>query len=136
MITRETNCDLSSQLTDRTTGHARNVGLVRESHYYPPQRSCEVYVFTPVCQSFCSQEGEYLGRYPRAGTPRQVHPPPREQVYPPGRYPLGRYTPPAGTPPGRYTPLGRDTPQAGTPPPPPHPRQTATVADGTQLMFH
>ena len=42
---------------------------------------CEGYVFTPVCQSFCS--GEYLGRSPPwAGTahgqgtpPRQVHPP-------------------------------------------------------------
>ena len=78
----------------------------------PTNEVCEGYVFTPVCQSFCSQ-GEYLGRYP------------------PGRYnphvgtpPMTKYTPWAGTPPGpgtppgtRYTPLRPGTPcQAGTPP--------------------
>ena len=62
-----------------------------------PQQSCEGYVFTPVCQSFCSQGG--------GGVPGQV--PPQAGI------PLGRarYTP--GT---RYTPLGKYTPRAGTPP--------------------
>ena len=53
-----------------------------------------------TCLSFCSQGGEYLGRYPpgqvhpQTGTPRQVHPP-------------GRYTPQAGTPPRQVHPPGR-----------------------------
>ena len=52
------------------------------------------YVFTPVCQSFCSQGGVPGHVLPPAGTPPgQVHPP---VWYPPGRYtPLpGRYTTP------------------------------------------
>ena len=107
-------------------------------------------VFTPVCQSFCSQvgclpqcmlgythpPGRYtpLGRYtlragtacgqapPRAGTPPPwAGTPPPKQVHP---HPL------AGNPLGRYTPQagtppGRYTPQAGTPP------TTVTAADGT-----
>ena len=48
--------------------------------------------------------GEYLTRYTPLPLSSQVHPP-------------GRYTPWAGTPPGRYTPLGRYTPRAGTHPP-------------------
>ena len=87
--------------------------------YLPPANEvCEGYVFTPVCQSFCSQGGEYLGRYP-PGTrypSDQVHPP-WDQVHPlqDQVHPLRtRYTPqdqvhPPGT---RYTPLG-----PGTPPP-------------------
>ena len=105
--------------------------------HYRPQRSCEGYVFTPVCQSFCSQGGggEHLERYPldqvhplgRAGTPPgtrytpragQVHPP--DQVHPrAGTPPLARYTPWVSYPPGtRYTPLGRYTLGPGTPPGP------------------
>ena len=42
--------------------------------------------------------GEYLGRYPLAGTPPGRGTPPR-QVHPPGRYPTW-----AGTPRARYTP--------------------------------
>ena len=90
-------------------------------------------VFTPVCQSFCSQgEGVCLsacwdtppwaGTLPWVGTaPRQVHtlastplPPagtPPGQVHPPGRYILlGRHTPQAGALPGQVHPW------AGTPP--------------------
>ena len=53
---------------------------------YRPQRSCEGYVFTPVCHSVH-----------RGGVPEQV--PPQDQVDPPDQvHPLGRYTP--GT---RYT---------------------------------
>ena len=60
----------------------------------PANEVCEGYVFTPVCQSFCSR-GEYLGRY----TPGQVHPfpltgTPHWQVH----------SPRAGTPLGRYPP--------------------------------
>ena len=117
-------------------------------------------IFSSMCQEFCPQEGEYLGRYPFwAGTPpRQGHPP--GQVQPPGRYTPGRY-PWAGTPPvvnewalpillecilfndylGRYPPLGRYTPWAGTasrntplrqvqPPGQVHPRQ---VPPGQQV---
>ena len=76
----------------------------------PANEVFEGYVFTPVCQSFCSQEGEYLGRYP----PSQVHPP--------ARYLLGRYSPWAGTPP-RQVPL---TPWAGTPPQAGTPLQAGT----------
>ena len=51
--------------------------------YLPPANEvCEGYVFTPVCQSFCSQgEGSTWAGSPPAGTPSwQVHP-------------TGRYTP-------------------------------------------
>ena len=100
----------------------------------PANEVCEGYVFTPVCQSFCSW----------GGVPEQVHP-------------LGRYTPRAGTPPwpgtptpwpgthpgqvhpspGRYTPLPGQvhTPQPGTHPQgrytPPSPRQVHTSQAGT-----
>ena len=58
--------------------------------YYRPQRSWgKVIFFSSMCQWFCSRGGEYLGRY----------------------------TPQAGTPPGRYTSPGRYTPQQL------HPRQ-------------
>ena len=102
----------------------------------PANEVCEGYVFTSVCQSFCSQGGSTwqvhpLGRYPQAGTPLGRYPPAGTPL-------LGRYTPPwagtpkTGTPPGqvhpplssRYTPLGRYThppgqvpPWAGTHPP-------------------
>ena len=53
-------------------------------------------IFSSVCQEFCSQGGVPGQAHPRAGTAS-----------------LGRYTPQAGTPPGRYTP-GQIHPQAGT----------------------
>ena len=56
---------------------------------YPPQKSCEGYVFTPVCQLFCSQGGVCLSACWDAT-------PSREQ------------TPPPGT---RHPPLGADHPQ-------------------------
>ena len=63
--------------------------------YLPPaNKVCEGYVFTPVCQSFCSRGGSasvYAGI---------ADPPP-----PPG----------ADTPQGPDTPLGPDTPQDQTP---------------------
>ena len=51
----------------------------------PANEFCKGYVFTPVCQSFCSQGG--------GGVPGQVHPA-KDQVNPPG----------PGTPPGPSTP--------------------------------
>ena len=52
----------------------------------PANEVCEGYVFTPVCQSFCSQGG---------GVPRQVQPPTSPRVgTPPGQvHPPDRYTP-------------------------------------------
>ena len=77
---------------------------------YHPQRSCEGYVFTPVCLS-TGGEGEYLGRY----NPQQVHP--NGQVHTPRKvHPPGRYTSPAGTPPGRYTPWAGTSPGRYPPP--------------------
>ena len=58
------------------------------SLYLPPaNKVCKGYVFTTVCQSFCSW-GEYLGRYPRAGTSPWAGTPPRAGT-----------SPRAGTPP-------------------------------------
>ena len=44
----------------------------------PANEFCEDYVFTPVCQSFCSQEGGVClsacwDTPPRSSTPRAVH---------------------------------------------------------------
>ena len=114
---------------------------VQVSDFYRPQRSCEGYVFTPVCQSFCSQGGVPGQVHPRAGTPPwdQAHPPgpgtppwqvPPGQVHPLGRYTPGRYTPgqihpqQVHPPRTRYTsragtlPLGPGTPPRQVPPPP------------------
>ena len=78
-----------------------------------------LYVFTPVCQSFCSEGGVVPGQVPQAGTPpgRYIHPP--GLVHPswagtlPGRYtPIGRYNLLSRyNPPGRYIPLGRYKPR-------------------------
>ena len=68
-------------------------------NFYHPQRSCEGYVFTPVCHSV-HRGGEYLTRY----TPRDQVLPPCDQVLPPCDQvlpsPVTRYSPPwPGTPP-------------------------------------
>ena len=77
-------------------------------------------IFSSVCQEFCLQQGEYLGRYtPQAGTPPWADTLPWVGT-PPGQVPPGQvhtpsqvHTPWAGTlPPGRYT----TTPWVGTPP--------------------
>ena len=85
--------------------------------YYRPQRSCEVYVFTPVCHSVHRGKGF-----------ASVHagiPPPRS-----------RHPPRPGTPPDQAPPQTRHLPdqtpppdQAGTPTPPG--AKTATAADDT-----
>ena len=58
----------------------------------PANEVCEGYVFTPICQSFCSQ----------GGVPGQVPP---GQVQPP----MAGTPPIAGTQSGRYNPPGRYT---------------------------
>ena len=66
----------------------------------PANEVCKGYVFTPVCQSFCSQGGcllQYMLGY---------IPPSWEQTPPPEQTPLG-----ADTPRIRH-PLGADTPQS------------------------
>ena len=107
-------------------------------YIYRPQRSCEGYLFTPVCQSFCSQGGLaqcMLGCQtpspdeapPRPGTPPVQAPPragtpsPLEQAPPRSRHPLEQAPhsswsrhPPEQAPPGAGTP-----PRAGPPAPPP-----------------
>ena len=73
----------------------------------PANEVCEGYVFTPVCQSFCSRGGTWVGTPPGLGKPPsdQVNPP--DQVPPETRcIPQTRYIPP-GTmcnPLTRYTP--------------------------------
>ena len=67
-------------------------------------------IFRSVCQEFCSQGGEYLGRYPRdqEHSPQdQVHSP-QDQVHPqpprPGTPPGTRYTHGPSTPPQDQVP--------------------------------
>ena len=109
----------------------------KSMYFYRPQRSCEGYVFTPVCLStgggFASA---YAGIPPRSrhppGTrhPQSRHPPgtkhPQEQAPPGADTPTGAGTPPEQTPPGAGTPL-----EQAPPGPDPSSQQTATVADGT-----
>ena len=57
------------------------------TYYRPQTKFAKIMFFTPVFQSFCSQDGKYLDRYPPS-------PPDQRQVSPP---PLAG-TPLAGTP--------------------------------------
>ena len=58
----------------------------------PTNEVCEGYVFTPVCQSFCSQGG--LPQYMLGYTPPRSRPPPEQTPPPPrSRYPLEADTP-------------------------------------------
>ena len=69
-----------------------------QAHYYRPQRSCEGYVFTPVCDSV--NTGGCLPKCMLGYTPpRSRHPPSRQT-------PLEADTPPGS----RHTPLKADTP--------------------------
>ena len=82
--------------------------------YRPQQKLRKGYVFTPVCQSFCSHGGVHpLGRHlPQADTPLGRHPLGR---HPPWQIPLGRHSPWQILL-GRHPPtLGRHPPQADTP---------------------
>ena len=124
-----------------------NAMLLCLNHHYRPQRSCEGYVFTPVCLSTggiclsaCWDTTPWDQAHP-SGT-RHTH---QEQA------PPGADTPQEQTSPQEQAPpLGADTPRADTPSPqdqappqeqaPPRqtppdqaspPQQTATVADDT-----
>ena len=85
--------------------------MIECQYLLPANEVCEGYVFTPVCQSFCSQGGSTWAGIPCpwAGTspPSRYTPPPGR--YTPGQVLPGRCTPWAGTPPGQYNPLGRYT---------------------------
>ena len=85
---------------------------------YRPQRSCEGYVFTPVCLS--TGGGGSASVHAGIPPPRTRHPPgpdPPRTRQPPGPDPPRTGHPPPGTSP---------PPGAGTPP-----QQMATIADGT-----
>ena len=95
-----------------------------EPHCYRPQRSCEGYVFTPVCHSV--HRGVCLSACWHSTTPLEQTPPLEQTLARPGT-PLGADTPrsrPLGTrhPPGPGTCPGADTPgsrprsEPGTPP--------------------
>ena len=83
----------------------------------PSNEVCEGYVFTLVCQSFCSQ-GQRVSVSVHAG--KHTPTPPQEQTSweqtPSGRHPLrSRHPPGAGTPweqksPWEQIPLGEDIP--------------------------
>ena len=91
------DCSKDKSLTGRVNLILQSIVIITISGHQIPinpiftarKKVCEVYVFTPVCQSFCSHRGG-------GEVPGQV---------PPGRYtaplPPGRSTPP---PPGRYAP--------------------------------
>ena len=88
--------------------------------YYRPQTKFTKVVFTPVCQSFCSQgEGVCLSACWDTTTPRSRHPP--EQTPPSTRQNPRSRPPRTGppleqTPPLKQTPPGADTPLEQTPP--------------------
>ena len=97
-----------------------------ENNYYRPQRSCEGYVFTPVCHSVhrggsaSVHAGIPHTPPPGPGTPPEQTPP-WNQALPHSRHPHQSTLLPPGT--RHPLPLGADTP--------PPCQQTATVADGT-----
>ena len=79
--------------------------------FYRPQRSCDGYLFTPVCLSMGGSASVHAGIPHGSDTPWDQTPP------------GAGTTPGPSTPQSRHYPLGSDT----TPPQ----QQTATVADGT-----
>ena len=92
-----------------------NLKLVNSLLDYRPQRSCEGYVFTPVCHSVhrggLSQS--LLGYHPpRKEAPPQKASTPREGSTPPGKE--------------AHPPEGSTPPEGNT-----HPREMAATADGT-----
>ena len=111
----ETNCRC---VTLQMTRYYSTSSVTFKRFLPPANEVCEGYVFTPVCQSFCSSV--HRGGVPGQVHPRQVH---LQACSPPAATPPGQVHPQAGTPllPDRYTPRqvhppGRYTPQASTPP--------------------
>ena len=76
-------------------------GGKNEYIYHPQTRLWKGNVFTPVCQSFCSQGGVCLSACWDTHTHTHTHTPPGR--HPPGRHPLGRQ-PWADIPLGRHPP--------------------------------
>ena len=73
--------------------YIRNMGFVEKTfifYYHPQRRFRQGNVFTPVCESFCSQGGCLPHTHPH---PEQT--PPWADT--PGQTPLGRQTPPGQT---------------------------------------
>ena len=85
-------------------------------YFYRPQRSCEGYVFTPVCLSTGGGLPQHmLGYPPGAGTPQSRHPPGTR--HPQSRHPPGTKHPQEQAPPGADTPTGAGTSRTRPPPP-------------------
>ena len=89
----------------------------------PSNVVCEGYVFTCVCQSFCSQGGSasvHAEIPPPEQTPQEQTPPksrPLRSRHPPRADIPSEQTPPRSRhPPGADTPLSADTPQSRHPP--------------------
>ena len=88
--------------------------------YYRPQRSCECYVFTPVCHSVHGGSASVHAGIP---SPWETHPPEAhhsgkqpQEVHPhPQKHPPGSTPPESTHPHGKHIPLG-NTPLASTPP--------------------
>ena len=77
--------------------------------FYRPQRSCQGYVFTPVCHSVhrgsvCALVHAGIPPPPGkhtpspGGTPPEAHPPPGKHTHLAGKHPLEAHTPPPGGP--------------------------------------
>ena len=75
-------------------------------HCYRPQRSCEGYVFTPVCQSFCSQGG--LPQCMLGCNPPEPGTPPPGSRQPPHQHPLEQTPPRTRHPPDQAPTLPAD----------------------------
>ena len=90
-------------------------------NHYRPQRSCEGYVFTPVCHSV-HRRGVCLSACwdtipPEQAPPGSRHP--LEQAHPRDQVPLEQTTPPPGTrQPPEQTPPGSRHPSSDQEPPP------------------
>ena len=107
--------------------------------FYRPQRSCEGYVFTPVC---LSTEGGSASVHAGIKSSREQVPPRTRPDHPRSRHPLP-LGPDQTPPPQDQAPLSEQTPSTLGPDPTPTreqvppqdqtrpPQQMATVADGT-----
>ena len=116
--------------TETNTIHFKPRPSVFQRNYRPQTKLLKGNVFTPVCQSFCSQGGE--GACPSACWDTSL----------PGQTPLIKHTPLGRHLLGRHTPLGRH-PSGQTPPSRPasrppdrHPPWTDTPLDRHPLGRH
>ena len=84
--------------------------LILSYYYHPQMKLRKGNVFTPVCQSFCSQ-----GRCTPPGTPPPWQTQPHWEDTPLGIHPQANIHPQADTHPRADTPLGRHTTPGQTP---------------------